>query len=185
MEPRSLERGNQSRQCRKRSPHTASMEPRSLERGNMETRNEQEQGANIKCFNGAAFSRTRKQTTPVAGRIHVGSRLQWSHVLSNAETSYGYERMRIQSELQWSRVLSNAETGLCSRQRCWTRLQWSRVLSNAETMQTFVPESTTATLQWSRVLSNAETLAGLTSSSYSMFCFNGAAFSRTRKPFKW
>ena len=109
--------------------------------------------------------------------------------------------------LQWGRVLTNAETGLeAKRSRMKEMLQWGRVLTNAETFRRDAgDESPNDGLQWGRVLTNAETAAfapGTTvqsmasmgprshergngrepsSSRPARACFNGAAFSRTRK----
>ena len=61
------------------------MEPRSLERGNKARVEEAEMF--YRRFNGAAFSRTRKRASALYRDSHCFA-LQWSRVLSNAETSY-------------------------------------------------------------------------------------------------
>ena len=63
-----------------------------------------------------------------------------------------------------------------------TTLQWGRVLTNAETSGVTNARWRSANmLQWGRVLTNAETGLRLDSGPRSTSCFNGAAFSRTRK----
>ena len=84
MEPRPHERGNELTDAKVGSYGEASMEPRPHERGNR-----------------ARSKRPKPTTTP----------LQWSHVLTNVETSL------------FSRLSSN-----------WRLLQWSHVLTNVETL---------------------------------------------------
>ena len=59
-------------------------------------------------------------------------------------------------------------------------LQWGRVLTNAETSCAFSGPGRDTMLQWGRVLTNAETWLRR-GRSFTRLCFNGAAFSRTRK----
>ena len=158
-----------------------------------------------KCFNGAAFFRTRKlrrSSSPPSSIIRfngaaffrtrkpgmwpsTGTRawmLQRSRVLSNAETRAISNFTRYDNELQRSRVLSNAETpGIAGNIRPCIGLQRSRVLSNAETSGCMrCPRSgrisfNGAAFFRTRKLSHREKASCLTVS------FNGAAFFRTRK----
>ena len=118
------------RGCRR--GHRASMEPRPHERGNACA-----SGAPLcalaLCFNGATSSRTWKRGTEVedAGE---DTGLQWSHVLTNVETSRRARPLLRKALLQWSHVLTNVETP-DARRLGHTReeLQWSHVLTNVET----------------------------------------------------
>ena len=127
------------------------MEPRSLERGNLSSgRNKASQIG----FNGAAFSRTRKQTTERSPQSQAS--LQWSRVISNAETDPTICSLAMPAQRFNGAAFSRTRkpTPPLKPSRQW--LQWSRVLSNAETTR---PAETVDSpmLQWSRVLSNAET----------------------------
>src|SRR6266540_4166129 len=80
MEPRSVERGNDSRASGPGRDPTASMEPRSVERGNPPVG--RGAGGGEFSFNGATLSRTWKQFKP-KGITAIGTVLQWSHAQSN------------------------------------------------------------------------------------------------------
>ena len=84
------------------------------------------------CFNGATSSRTWKQLHPAKKRFAVFASmeprphergnerakcaarfhqlLQWSHVLTNVETSSAWAARAANNSLQWSHVLTNVET---------------------------------------------------------------------------
>ena len=109
-------------------------------------------------FNGAAFSRTRKPNAP-GGGLEYYFVLQWGRVLTNAETSrfpfaigvHGPASMGPRSH-ERGNIIERA-----LRVRRILRLQWGRVLTNAETLHRPFEDIAIAS------------------------CFNGAAFSRTRK----
>ncbi len=112
--------------------------------------------------------------------------LQWSRVLSNAETvRWLHITASVGVLLQWSRVLSNAETDHDHRahpkpgQHRFNGAAFSRTRK----LKLLSPGTCTSAelLQWSRVLSNAETDT-MTATWNMPKSFNGAAFSRTRKP---
>ena len=157
MGPRSHERGNRAILQGACSQGVASMGPRSHERGN----------GTVKVtppmlsvgFNGAAFSRTRKPApTSRGGRCHSpgfnGAAFSRTRKL---ETTRAHARFI--AELQWGRVLTNAETFLSSRSRSTSALASMGPRSHER--------GNNSTASWS-----GETRAR----------FNGAAFSRTRKP---
>ena len=109
------------------------------------------------CFNGAAFSRTRKRDDkrPCFYWMAEVDVLQWGRVLTNAETSISSSSP--DAPLQWGRVLKER------KQHCachWRMLQWGRVLTNAETSLGGSYRgllNRQEALQWGRVLTNAET----------------------------
>ena len=158
------------------------------------------------CFNGAAFSRTRKCGSRGNGDA-MNDRLQWGRVLANAEITLMAPIQKMRSRLQWGRVLANAEIialstptpsvgrasmGPRSRERGnvsavspyptgYALLQWGRVLANAEiTFLVAGYDTYCRSLQWGRVLANAEITIRVRGSRI-WSSFNGAAFSRTRK----
>ena len=155
MEPRSLERGNPATQClRTDIQNIASMEPRSLERGNLANRRVQ---------------------------YSASSRLQWSRVLSNAETrereTHGSPRERFNgaafSRTRKPDIPHPCQLGLC-------RLQWSRVLSNAEThaKHELKAHILMASMEPRSLERGNHSCPSVSVSAAG--CFNGAAFSRTR-----
>ncbi len=113
-------------------------------------------------FNGAAFSRTRKPKLSIAKTEAPRGVLQWSRVLSNAETVEPVLVPKVIAVLQWSRVLSNAETPLRwsvkYEYRCASMEPRSLERGNLVGRIAIFDGGVTM-LQWSRVLSNAETPA--------------------------
>ena len=111
------------------------------------------------CFNGAAFSRTRKRVE--AGdddEVVVASMGPRSHERGNGSKS-------------WS--LTPCAT-------CFNGAAFSRTRKLLTLPASFI--STLRSLQWGRVLTNAETRSSPGSTVQALRRFNGAAFSRTRKP---
>ena len=131
MEPRPHERGNEARSEAAAPGLLASMEPRPHERGN--------------------------ELTPDGTRPQI-PQLQWSHVLTNVETSRRCCRRRRESQLQWSHVLTNVETTKIIMD-VWGALE----------------------LQWSHVLTNVETIKASRAKASGVVGFNGATSSRTWK----
>src|ERR1043166_3862149 len=62
------------------------------------------------CFNGATSSRTWNHVPLAPPPAVTPAQLQWSHVLTNVETSAAASAKRPWSALQWSHVLTNVET---------------------------------------------------------------------------
>ncbi len=158
MEPRPFERGNLVVRPYRQAPRVAaSMEPRPFERGNNQLR------------------RARLPNRRV---------LQWSHVLSNVETSCSRHSLHERRRLQWSHVLSNVETGSRRQETRYTmqasmeprpfergnqlavpvRSSSEVGFNGATSFRTWKPIASArsvpavASLQWSHVLSNVETV---------------------------
>ena len=205
MGPRSHERGNTVSHETLHRLRPASMGPRSHERGNKTLR--LVSVLTLLCFNGAAFSRTRKQcfrrrNDAPPRHASMGPR---SHERGNGSGSKRHPRSACR--LQWGRVLTNAET---------ERLEAPPQVGVPASMGprshergNSLAESGTASdvdlLQWGRVLTNAETCSVVFDGSHDRLAsmgprshergnpyvplgpngggagFNGAAFSRTRK----
>ena len=185
--------------------HDASMGPRSHERGNSPIR--RCRGSRRTRFNGAAFSRTRKLpglgcgfdqgfvasmgprshergNPSILDRCHVdgvASMGPRSHERGNASPPYlkiretrrfngaAFSRTRkpdVVAEVR-GKILT-ASMGPRSHERGNLSRGWTELESRS--------------LQWGRVLTNAETSSARQERLRSLVRFNGAAFSRTRKP---
>ncbi len=132
MEPRSFKRGNlhsvgmHARIC------VASMEPRSFKRGNASSASSLT--ISRSGFNGATFFQTWKRPLERA-QFTTKPLLQWSHVLSNVETSRLTVRVqRVAAASMEPRSFKRGNPFGPKRKR-WPQavLQWSHVLSNVET----------------------------------------------------
>ncbi len=163
------------------SARSASMEPRPFERGNNAEWPTRPQFGR-KCFNGATSFRTWKlsfRPSPIPGKgasmePRPFERGNWDVLISLAKDY----------PLQWSHVLSNVETTSGRRCRCARRRCFNGATSFRTWKLDLVPQGIKQPgwLQWSHVLSNVETRSGVAFHPHWKDCFNGATSFRTWKP---
>ena len=156
------------------------MEPRPHERGKNTF------GRRLQCcesgFNGATSSRTWKGQLMPPSKPHFVTGLQWSHVLTNVESSLNSRRAFATSPASMeprphergksaqSTTLAPLQSGFngATSSRTWKveavtiqenrrrRLQWSHVLTNVESCNEQTVAGWYRGLQWSHVLTNVE-----------------------------
>src|ERR1043166_7797279 len=155
------------------------MEPRPHERGNVESVEVAEEMA--ACFNGATSSRTWKPVSTGTG-ISGLTTLQWSHVLTNVETTTARPRSRPYRRASMEPRLHERGNAAITRDASagMFLLQWSHVLTNVETGVEWLGQTCVSGLQWSHVLTNVETYLSPQLLDVSV-SFNGATSSRTWK----
>ncbi len=106
--------------------------------------------------------------------------LQWSHVLTNVESSRPRSPKQHERTLQWSHVLTNVERRLLLLPWLWLRRFNGATSSRTWKAVCTVRSNTDEKLQWSHVLTNVERFDHLKRPRRDD-CFNGATSSRTWK----
>ena len=157
MGPRSHERGNGCPGSGRHGVSRASMGPRSHERGNV------------------------KETI----LSYDETLLQWGRVLTNAETTPRCPRSRPSSGSFNGAAFSRTRKRFLIQPHPDDHVDASMGPRSHERGNAPSPLSdpeASSWLQWGRVLTNAETSPRQTDAATKQACFNGAAFSRTRKP---
>ena len=158
------------------------MGPRSHERGNGGYVNAL--STSQSCFNGAAFSRTRKRGLCLGGLCLGGlaSMGPRSHERGNYNT---IRAVRTDSTaLQWGRVLTNAETTIPLELFARIRLRFNGAAFSRTRKPFHCSSAGRLSLRFNGAAFSRtrKRLSSCRSPGATLLRFNGAAFSRTRKP---